>query len=162
MDIFEFALDLVLDHEGGYVNDPEDPGGETIYGISRRAHPEAWESGRPTKAKAAEIYRSEYWDACRCDDLPSYIAIMVFDTAVNTGCAAAVRMLQSSCGAVVDGIIGPKTIAAANNADPDSMLPEFVANRVLRYASLKTWSRFGRGWTRRTSHVAIICARMTS
>ncbi len=77
MNLFDYALNLVLKHEGGYVTDPADPGGETIYGISRRHHPEAWATGRPSKAQASLIYRRDYWDRLRCDELPAPVAVLL-------------------------------------------------------------------------------------
>ncbi len=92
---FERALKLVLDHEGGYVNDPDDPGGETKYGISKRAYP-SLDIKNLTVEQAAGIYWRDYWDACSCDQLAYPMDITVFDTAVNCGCGAAKTIRANS------------------------------------------------------------------
>jgi len=147
---FEAAMDHVLRFEGGYVNDPQDPGGETIYGISRRHHPEAWADGKPTKADAKALYRRVYWEGCRCDELHPAIAVMVFDTAINQGRKDAVRFLQTAAGARVDSIIGPQTIKAASMCEPARLLQAFAVERAYDYALLDHLDdRYGRGWMRR-------------
>ena len=85
---FERSLKFVLDHEGGYVNDLDDPGGETNYGISKRAYP-SLDIKNLTVEQAAGIYWRDYWDACSCDKLVYPIDCYVFDTAVNCGCGNA-------------------------------------------------------------------------
>lgn len=151
MNLFDYALEFTLQHEGGYVNDPADPGGETIYGISRRAHPEPWAGGRPTKATAALIYRRDYWDACRCDELPAPVAVVVFDTAVNCGCRRAVQFLQRAIGTKDDGVIGPITIAKAKALDAGVTARLIADYRLAYYRGLATFPRFGKGWTNRTT-----------
>lgn len=142
---FSQALAFVLDHEGGYVNDTRDPGGETKYGISKRAYPDVLIADL-TKDDAAAIYRRDYWDACRCDDLPEAIAIMVFDAAVNQGVGAATRMLQAAASVPVDGRIGPQTIRASVLAP---VLPALYEQRRERYEANKNFAIYGRGWLRR-------------
>lgn len=162
MQLFDFALDLVLEHEGGYVNDPQDPGGETIYGISRRAHPEAWRNGVPSKDQAAEIYRNDYWLAADCPELQPAVAVFLFDTAVNVGVRQSIRLLQRALRVTDDGILGPITRGAANKADPAQLVPRLAAERLAHYAALSTWQRFGRGWSKRTVQVAMACALIQS
>jgi len=145
---FEPAMRAILEWEGDYVNDPEDPGGETKYGISKRAHPKV-NIEKLTKDKARKIYRRDYWDACGCDDLPSGLDVIVFDTAVNCGVKSAIRWLQQAVGAKVDGIMGPKTKTAAKAADPRDALREIVALRGQHYGALETFERYGLGWMRR-------------
>ncbi len=148
--VFDRAMDHVLAFEGGYVNDPQDPGGETIYGISRRHHPEAWQDGRPTQDQAKAIYLRDYWQGCRCSDLPAAVAVLVFDGAINQGQSRAVKCLQEALGVTVDGLIGPKTIAAANNCDAGKLARCVVVERAYHYGQLnKIFGRFGRGWMRR-------------
>jgi lysozyme family protein len=144
---FEAAFDIIIGHEGGYVNDPADPGGETKYGISKRAYPDL-DIAALELADARDIYRADYWDACRCDELPPALALAVFDAAVNQGVAAAGRFLQRAVGASADGVIGPNTLAAAGRAG-EAALGHLLAERALHYASLPTFARFGRGWMRR-------------
>ena len=90
---FDTAMTAVLGYEGGYVNDPNDPGGETNWGISKRAYPNL-DVKNLTRDGAIQIYRRDYWDALGCDRFPSVIAIALFDAAVNQGPVAAVRILQ--------------------------------------------------------------------
>lgn len=161
-DVFELALGLVLEHEGGYVNDPADPGGETIYGISRRAHPAAWANGAPSVRQAAAIYRADYWDPIRCDELPAGLAVFLFDTAVNVGCRQAARLLQRVLRVTDDGVIGPMTIKAARAAEQDGLLSRLAAERLAHYAALSTWQRFGRGWSARTVATAMACAQLST
>lgn len=149
MDLFNFAVELVLKHEGGYVNDPQDPGGETIYGISRRHHPEAWEHGRPTKAQAEEIYRRDYWVRLRCDELPPPVAVFLFDTGVNCGNRRAVQMLQRAISVKDDGFIGPVTMERCHTIDAHTIVQQLADQRMDHYRSLATFHRFGKGWSRR-------------
>lgn len=150
-DTFANALDFVLAYEGGYVNDPADPGGETNFGISRRAYPQEDIRGM-TRERAAEIYRRDYWDACRCDELPPLMAVAVFDCAVNQGVRRAVRLYQAVLRVQPDGVMGPQTIAQARAAG-DRPLGLFLAERATAYATLVAHRpesmRFCRGWMRR-------------
>ena len=149
MTLFEKALRHVLRWEGGYVHDPRDPGGETKYGISKRSFP-GLEIASLTQEDAERIYRANYWDRCRCDELSGPIAIMLFDGAVNQGAGATVRCLQQALGnVVVDGLIGPQTIGAANKADVEELLLNFFALRAKRYGRSKNFDFFGFGWMRR-------------
>lgn len=145
---FEVALSFVLQHEGGFVDDPADPGGRTKYGISQLAYP-AMDIAGLTLEKAGELYRRDYWNACRCGELPSPLAIAVFDSAVNQGTDAAIRMLQESLGVHVDGKIGPVTLKAAASANLKTTLVNFVAARAMRYATNKNLALYGRGWFHR-------------
>ena len=145
------AIDLILKLEGGYVNDPHDPGGETKYGISKRSHP-GEDIANLTTDRAAAIYLAEYWTptAGRIADIAPRLAVAVFDSAVNQGNGAAVKMLQGLLHAAQDGIIGPKTLEALQDAidahGEGWVLAQFPAARVLRYASNANWLRYGRGW----------------
>jgi len=145
---FKKAVAAVLEHEGGYVDDPQDPGGETKYGISKRSYPQE-HIKKLTKKRAREIYYSDYWQACSCDDLPGGVDILVFDTAVNQGPSVARRLLQRACGVTVDGIIGPVTLDAIRDMPAPALLSEYAARRAVRYGSLDTFRRFGLGWMRR-------------
>ncbi len=143
--IFDRAVSAVLAHEGGYVNDPKDPGGETKFGISKRAYPQVDIAGLTLPAAVA-IYRRDYWDKIRGDELPPDVAWVAFDTAVNMGVAQAVRLVQKAAGVQPDGIIGPKTLAACKAPGVAEKVAEM---RRAIYRSLPTFSRFGRGWLRR-------------
>lgn len=106
---FDQAIEFVFKHEGGYVNDPLDPGGETKFGISKRSWPHI-DIKNLTYDQAAEIYRDNYWDEVGGDLLPYSIALAVFDFAVNSGVSTAVKCLQTQVGAVPDGKFGPNTL----------------------------------------------------
>jgi len=125
------AIAFVLKAEGGYTLDPNDRGGETNFGISKRSYPNL-DIKNMTEEKAKAIYKTDYWQACHCDELPSPVAIAVFDSAVNQGTGAAQRMLQIALGVDVDGIIGEKTIAAAFKGGNNSLV-KFMAQRMARY-----------------------------
>ncbi len=150
--IFDQAVELVLKHEGGYVNDPHDAGGETKYGISKRAYPHLAIKSL-TEEQAKEIYKKDYFDKVKGDQLPDPVSVLVFDFAVNAGVSRSVKMLQESVGAIPDGIIGPKTLKATEEkyeACGEELLNRLAQDRLDYYRKLYTWERFGRGWTRRT------------
>lgn len=145
MTTFARAVALIIEKEGGYVNNPRDPGGETKYGISRRVYP-ALDIANLTEERAAAIYRRDYWNACRCDELPPDIAVLVFDCAANQGVGAATALLQEAAGVKVDGAIGPVTLAAARKP---GVAREFAALRAWRYEINRNEEVFGKGWFRR-------------
>lgn len=150
---FDTAVKIILKHEGGYVNHPSDPGGETNFGISKRAYPDV-DIANLTEEGAAEIYRRDYWDRIKGDDLPYPIALCVFDTAVNSGVSRAARWLQETCNAKADGIIGPNTVKNVNNAwekHHSYVLSTYMEKRLDFLKKLSTWSVFGRGWERRVN-----------
>lgn len=145
---FDRAFEIILGSEGGYSNHPEDPGGETKYGITKRDYPDL-DIKNLTVEQAKRIYRSNYWDTVRGDFLPSHVATLVFDSAVNQGPGRAIRFMQKALKVDADGVIGPKTIKAAQSIDPEEFTVKFMAERALHYASLSTFPTFGRGWMRR-------------
>lgn len=145
---FEKAFQIVIGAEGGYVNDPNDPGGETKYGISKAAYP-SLNIAALTLEEAKGIYRRDYWQACRCDDFPAMLRLPLFDSAVNQGVSAAIKLLQQILRVDVDGIIGPKTIGAANSSDTKELVLDFLSYRALRYVETRNFDRYGRGWLRR-------------
>jgi lysozyme family protein len=108
-----------------------------------------------TLDQAKHIYKSDYWDAIKGDHLPPMIATLVFDSAVNQGVFRATKLMQTALKVSADGIIGKKTLAAAQNADPYEFAVLFGAERALHYASLKTFDVFGRGWMRRLLRTTI-------
>ena len=151
---FENALKFVLSYEGGYVNDPNDPGGETNLGISKRAYPNE-DIKALTKEKAAEIYRRDYWDSCKCNELPESMAIAVFDCAVNQGVKTASRLLQIAVGATVDGVIGPKTVLAAFKGGQKALIL-FLLQRAKSYMQIKNVAVWGANWGERLVRLAEI------
>jgi lysozyme family protein len=154
--MFETALNLVLGYEGGYVNDPSDPGGETNMGICKRDYPEL-NIKNITRDQATVIYKSKYWDVCKCDLLPSALAICVFDSAVNQGTGTSVRLLQEALGVTIDGNVGPVTLAATEQKDIKRLVRDFTGCRILRYTKTKNWDIYGKGWIKRAIDVSINC-----
>lgn len=152
---FERAVNFVMDLEGGYTNDPQDHGGETRWGITKRDHPEI-DIPTLTRDQAAEIYRKAYWNICKCDQLPSGINLLVFDCAVNQGTDKAARLLQRSLKVEEDGVIGPETLNAAKEAG-SSLVAELAAQRMLAYGSIPQFTRYGLGWSRRLMKVVVQC-----
>lgn len=155
---FDVAILLVLAHEGGYVNDPDDPGGETNYGISKRSYPDV-DITNLTQAQAIEIYRRDFWDKTWDAIESQEVATALLDASVNMGRMAAVKLLQKAANRiyhremlVVDGVFGRKTLDAVNVASED-VLREFRASRTLFYVDL-AWvkpemKKFLPGWIRR-------------
>ena len=113
---FDKCVQLVLDREGDYVNDPRDPSGETKYGISKRAYPDL-DITNLTVDQAKAIYKRDYWDKAKCDELPESVALAVFDGAVNHGVMAYVASLQKALRVDAEGIIGPIKLGAARRSD---------------------------------------------
>ena len=153
MSDFDRAFDLLMESEGGYSDDPADPGRETNFGISKRAYPQE-DIQFITLERAKEIYRRDYWDAIRADELPYPINILIFDAAVNQGKKAAVRMLQEALKIKVDGVIGKQTMKAAVSAS-DGVCADYLSIRAVRYANTANFGRFGRGWMRRLFVLAL-------
>ena len=151
-DNFDECLKMLLHHEGGYVNHPKDPGGETNLGVTKRVY-EKWGGTKDMKDLTVEdvapIYKKNYWDRCKCDDLESGVDWAVFDWAVNSGTGRAAKAIQKICGAAQDGAIGPKTLALIGKQDTQYVVEEFGKIRQDFYESLKTFDTFGKGWTRR-------------
>jgi len=157
---FERALACVLAHEGGYVDHPSDPGGATNLGITQatlahhRGGPVSKAQVRAlTRAEAAVIYRQRYWAAIQGDSLPGGVDLLLFDFAVNSGPARAVRMLQRALGVSEDGVVGPQTLAALARADPAGVVDAVTRQRLGFLQRLPTWATFGRGWRSRVEAV---------
>lgn len=154
MSVFDAIFDILIGEEGGYTNDPNDPGGETNWGIDKKSHPDI-DIKNLTKDGAKTIYINSYWLPSCSDKFPSVLAMMVFDAAVNNGVERAKEWLQTSLGVTADGKIGPMTIAAlqaaiANpNIGVNGVSSEFLARRIDFMAGLSTWQYFGLGWSRR-------------
>lgn len=156
-DPFATALAFVLAEEGGFQADPDDPGnwtqgavgaGElrgTKWGISAAAFPHL-DIPALTEPEAAAIYRTHYWRPLGADALPAPLALLLFDAAVMTGCAEAVRRLQEALGVEADGILGPLTRAAIGRAPLSPLIARFQAERLAGLEALPTWGRFGAGW----------------
>lgn len=156
LSLFEAALDRVLIQEGGFVHHPDDPGGATNLGITRRTLSQARrrpvsveDVRRLTREEAASIYRRVYWDAVRGDELPPGIGLAVFDMAVHSGPSRSVRLLQEALGITADGILGSRTLAAAWAADAADLVRRLSRARLGFLSRLPGWPVFGRGWRRR-------------
>ena len=149
-DTFLKAVNFVLakEIEGGYVNDPRDPGGETNFGISKRSYPGV-NIKELTRDEAVAIYHRDYWQPVKADSMPPLIAICAFDAAVNQGVRAATTLLQKAAGVAADGQIGPITLKAVNDADPTNLMTEYLGWRLHRYANTANAITYMRGWSNR-------------
>ena len=145
---FGGAFEALIGHEGGYVDHPDDPGGETKYGISKRSYPEVNIAGL-TLDEAKAIYRRDYWDRVRADKLPPELRSILFDAAVNAGVSQSRKWLQRAAGVRDDGVIGPITLAAIADSNPHQIASNFLGQRLKHMTDLKQWDQFGRGWARR-------------
>lgn len=165
---FDAALKHLLKSEGGFTDDPRDPGnklpdgraGCTMLGVTQAS----WESfigKRTTKEKmrqltpadVAPIYRKKYWDAVRGDDLPSGLDYLLFDFAVNAGPGRAIKVMQQSLNVTADGVIGRITMKAIKDAEPQDLIEKFSEAKTEYYRSLKTFETFGKGWLNRVAEV---------
>ena len=153
---YDECLKTILHHEGGYVNHPKDPGGETNLGVTKRVYQE---HGGTKDMKdllvedVAPIYKKGYWDKMKGDDLPGGLDLCVFDFGVNAGPGRAAKFLQSMIGTTVDGGIGPNTLAKVEeyireNGEHESV-KKYQEMRQKYYEQLSTFDTFGKGWTRR-------------
>jgi len=164
---FDKSLKILLKHEGGYVNHPKDPGGETNLGVTKRVY-EDWGGSKNmkdlTREDVAPIYKNNYWDRCKCDHLPSGLDLAVFDWAVNSGTGRAAKNLQAMIGTVSDGGIGPNTLKTLNeyieHHGLESVIEEYKKVRQDFYESLSTFDTFGKGWTRRNNETSEIAMEM--
>lgn len=145
---FEEAFTALLGHEGGYVNDPRDPGGETNWGISKRSYPNA-NIRTLTREEAKRLYARDFWVPSACDRLPDSIRFDVFDTAVNSGVHRSALFLQRCLGVREDGVIGPVTLAAAHAAH--DLRAKYNGARLEFMTDLDNWATYGRGWARRVA-----------
>jgi lysozyme family protein len=146
--MFDDAFAKTLGHEGGYVNNASDPGGETNFGISKRAYPMVDIAGL-TVEQAKVIYRRDYWGPAGCDAVPDTLKFHLFDFAVNAGVKTAIKALQRSTGETQDGILGPLTLQAVQSTDPAKLVMRFSGARLDAMTDAQTWSVFGRGWAKR-------------
>ena len=157
---YDECLRRLLIHEGGYTNHPADPGGPTNFGITiydyrKYVKPGATASDVRDMSvnEAKSIYRAKYWDAQRCDDLPSGVDYAVFDYGVNSGIGRSAKVLQRVLGARVDGAIGDATIELASQKDAKETVNAICDERMAFLRRLRTFPVFGTGWTRRVREV---------
>jgi lysozyme family protein len=166
---YDAALARVLAHEGGYTNHQSDPGGPTNFGITiadfrRYVKPDG--SAADVKAmrldQAKAIYRAAYWEALRCDHLPTGLDYAVFDYGVNSGIGRAARVLQRLLGLPDDGRMTDVVLAAARARDPAEMIARLCDERLAFLKALKTWPVFGAGWSRRVAEVRAVALDMAA
>ena len=160
---FSEALEVILHHEGGYVNHPKDPGGETNLGVTKRVYEDfggTKDMKELTKEDVEPIYKKNYWDRVKGDNLPEGLDLCIFDFAVNAGPGRAAKFLQKLIGVTQDGGIGPQTLGALQSAIGEDvrtqtreMIEKYQNERHNYYQSLSTFETFGRGWTRRVDEV---------
>jgi lysozyme family protein len=166
-DNWQKSFEQMLASEGGYVNHPSDPGGMTNLGVTKRV----WEEwvGRESNEKemrsltpemVAPLYKRKFWDACKCDELPTGVDYLVFDFAVNAGPGRSAKILQTAVGVPADGGIGPITLAAVKAQDPTELIQKFSDAKEAFYRSLNTFETFGKGWLNRVAAVKIKASSM--
>ena len=159
---FDLAMRLLLRHEGGFVNHPNDPGGMTNLGVTKAV----WDAHTGKSATEADmraltpeavqpVYRARYWDAIQGDALPHGLDYCIFDCAVNSGPGRAVKLLQYVLYTKVDGVLGKHTLAALQRADPVGLIEDYSQKRLDFLKSLPTWPTFGTGWGQRVSEVEL-------
>jgi lysozyme family protein len=149
---FDQAFDALLNHERGYSDHAADPGGKTRYGITEAVAREVGYRGDMRELPldlAKQIYKNSYWDAVKADQLPGAVRYLVFDAAVNSGVGQAARWLQRAVKVKDDGVIGPMTLMAANQSNPEALARRVLAQRLRFMSGLANWPAFSRGWARR-------------
>jgi len=164
---FAAALAHVLQSEGGYVNNPKDPGGMTNLGCTKAV----WEAfvGHPvseadmralTPAAVAPLYKSKYWDRVAGDQLPAGLDYAVFDASINSGPGRAAKWLQQAVGVAADGAIGPATLAAVAAVPVQDLIAQYNDQRLQFLATLPTWGTFGKGWGNRVAQVQAAASQL--
>ncbi|MBV9655120.1 MAG: hypothetical protein JOZ42_11220 [Acetobacteraceae bacterium] len=169
---FDACMAILFNLEGGYVDNPRDPGGPTNYGITRpdiadfRHVPldtiTAEYVKELSRGEATEIYRTRYWNVMRCPDLPAGVDLMVFQFGVNVGPARSACVLESCVGTTVDGSIGPETLAAVARMDPKILIGDLSTQQLTYYRGLSGWAEFSRGWSARVAEATRDALRMAS
>lgn len=143
MTTFDLAFKIVIGEEGGYVNNPKDPGGETKYGVSKRSYP-SLDIKNLSIDQAKKIYKENYWDKVGGDSKPFEIALPLFDCAINCGTGKATELYKK---------------AVAVGGGPDNILAEFMTQQIMFKIGLKIWKTFGLGWARREFRICIQAVR---
>jgi lysozyme family protein len=163
---FNEAFDIVIGHEGGYTANHADPGNwtggkvgagtlkGTKYGVSGASYPNE-DIPNLTLDRARALYRADYWDKVRGDEVPFPVAFVLFDGAINSGPAKSIMWMQLAAGVADDGKFGPLTLAAILKADPDWLASVALGYRLKFMTGLSTWATFGKGWARRIAATLI-------
>jgi len=165
---FNRCLAIILHHEGGYVNHPKDPGGETNLGVTKRVYEDfggTKDMVDLTEDDVAPIYEKNYWGRMKCDNIPAGLDLCVFDFGVNAGPGRAAKYLQTMIGTVADGGIGPNTLKALDEyieaeGGVENAIRNYQEARQGYYESLDTFETFGRGWTRRVTETTELALEM--
>ena len=161
------CLKVVFQSEGGFIDLPEDPGGATNLGVTIETL--SAERGQAatvadikalTVAEATAIYQRSFWNPAHCGELPDGVDLVVFDCAVNSGVARAIRLLQKAAGVDDDGAFGPATLAAVKASSPKALIDRFHALHGAFYAGLSTYWKFGKGWDARNDRTHSIALGM--
>lgn len=158
---FNRAFTRVIEHEKGYVEHPDDPGGETNWGITvavARANNYTGPMKNLPLSLARAIYKKDYWDRAKADQYHPAIGFQLFDAAVNHGVVAAIKMLQRAVGVKDDGIVGPVTLSAILAHEPHEVSMRFLSERLYFYTDIRHWSTFGKGWARRVAANLVFAA----
>lgn len=157
---FDTCFDRLINNEGGYVNNPADPGGETNWGITWPTLNQAIGMGlvptgttiaKLTRDQSRAIYQKLFWQNAGMDYFAPPVAFQVFDAAVNHGIGNAVRLLQRAVAVVDDGVVGPVTVTAVLERSVTDVLMLFLAERIDFWTKSIKWKDFGRGWARRAA-----------
>jgi lysozyme family protein len=157
---FDQSFEMVLAHEGGFVNNPKDPGGMTNLGVTKAA----WEGyvGKPvdedfmrklTPEVVKPFYKAMYWDKIKGDQLPNGVDYAAYDLAVNSGVGRAAKFLQTIAGVMADGVLGPKSMGAIRECNPEHTVDALCDMRLDFLKRLPTFETFGKGWTIRVNDV---------
>ncbi len=149
---FNRVFERIIKHEGGYVNHPADPGGETNFGITKRtamAYGYTSPMRNMTRADARRIYEKAFYSRYKTWDFPPVLLFQIFDAAVNHGHGNACRMLQRAVGVLDDGVWGDVSQQALNAMSSDDVVVRFIGERLRFYTRLKHFDTFGRGWINR-------------
>ena len=157
---WDACFELVLKHEGGFVNHPKDPGGMTNLGVTKAS----WERYLNRDVSEADMraltpdsvkpfYKAMYWDKIKGDELPAGIDYAAYDLAVNSGVGRAAKYLQEIAGVPADGVIGPKSLEAIQACDSGQTVDAICDMRLSFLQKLPTFGTFGKGWSRRVAEV---------
>ena len=169
------SFDMVIAHEGGFTNDERDPGnklpdgrkGSTMLGCTQAnwekyiGHQVTQDDMKALKKEDVKpLYKRDYWDAVKGDNLPAGVDYAVFDFAINAGSSAARKMIQKALGVTADGAIGPATMKAIQEADALELLEKFSHSKEAFYKSLPTFGTYGKGWLKRVADVQTSASTM--
>ncbi len=149
---FDESFERLIGHEGGYSNHPSDPGGETMFGVTKRVAVEHGYTGAMKDLpleKAKQIAKVAYWDTVNADQMPAGICFDLFDGSYNSGPTQSIKFLQRAAGVTADGVIGPATMKAVHDTRVERLHARYNGHRLDFLNNLNTWPSFGRGWSQR-------------